>query len=49
MDINKYAKELGRKGGNATKKKHGEDHFKRISKLASIARQKKREERENSI
>lgn len=27
---NKYAVELGRRGGKATKRKHGKDFFKRI-------------------
>jgi hypothetical protein len=48
---NKHAKKLGKLGGEATKRKHGKVHFKRISKLGVIARQnsnaKKRKREDN--
>ena len=38
--ISDIAKELGRRGGEATKTKFGKAHFKRISKLGVKARKK---------
>lgn len=32
--VKDYLAKNGRKGGNATKERHGKDHFKRISRLA---------------
>lgn len=50
MDISNIAKQLGSKGGKATKKKYGEDHFKKISKLGLEARRAKAKLRkENEI
>lgn len=31
--IKEYLKEIGKKGGEATKEKYGEDYFKRIAEL----------------
>ena len=39
--ISKIARELGKLGGEATKKKLGVEHFKRISKLGVKARNEK--------
>lgn len=38
--ISNIAKELGRRGGKATKAKLGIEHFKRISKIGVKARRK---------
>ena len=32
MQKNKYAQKLGKKGGEATKKKYGSDHFRELAK-----------------
>jgi hypothetical protein len=37
-DVKKYLSSLGKKGGGTTLKKHGKEHFKKISKLAHEAR-----------
>jgi hypothetical protein len=42
-DMKEIAKLLGRKGGEATSKKHGKDYFKRISRLGVEARRAKKE------
>ena len=41
VNESKFARELGRCGGEATKKKLGKAHFKRISKLGVKARHEK--------
>ena len=38
--ISNIAKELGRRGGEATKAKFGKEHFKKISKMGLKARRK---------
>lgn len=37
-NVSEAAKAFGKMGGNATKKKHGKDHFKRISQLGNAKR-----------
>ncbi|MES2213331.1 MAG: hypothetical protein V4473_00645 [Patescibacteria group bacterium] len=39
--MNKAAQQLGKKGGVATKKKHGVDHFKKMGILSGKKRKKK--------
>lgn len=41
IDSTQAAKVLGKRGGEATKKKLGKEHFKRISKLGVKARNEK--------
>ena len=43
MDVTKLAKLLGKLGGQATKKKLGKAHFRRISVLGVAARKAKKE------
>ncbi len=40
--LSDFARELGRRGGEATKTKHGRKHFEKISKLGVKARKKKK-------
>ena len=40
--ISNIAKELGRRGGEATKARFGKSHFKKISKLGVRERKKKK-------
>ena len=39
--MNKAAQQLGKKGGTATKKKHGVDHYKKMGLLSGKKRKKK--------
>lgn len=43
MDIKKYAKELGKRGGNKTKKKYGKEHYKNIGIMGANKRWKIKE------
>lgn len=38
MDYKKYLKIIGKKGGNATKKKHSKNYYKKIGRLGNEAR-----------
>ena len=40
--MNDAAKQLGRKGGEATKEKHGLEHYRKIGKLSAKSRKKKK-------
>lgn len=40
-NASKIAKQLGKLGGETTKRRHGKEHFKRISKLGVEARKSK--------
>jgi len=42
MDYKEVAKQLGSRGGEKTKERHGVEHFKRISKLGAEARAKRK-------
>lgn len=42
MDLNKYAKEFARKGGNETYKKYGLNHYSIMGKKSAEKRNKKK-------
>jgi len=48
MNITKYLSEIGKKGGESTKKKHGKRYFVELSKQGVKAREKKRREIQRS-
>lgn len=41
-ELSEFAKQLGKRGGNKTKKKYGPDYFKEISKKGVAARWSKK-------
>lgn len=45
-EVKQLFRESGKKGGNTTLKRHGKDHFNRITKLAMEARKRNKQLRE---
>lgn len=44
MDVSEIAKELGKRGGEATVKKYGKEHFSEMGKKSQRGKSKKKEE-----
>lgn len=46
MDVSEIAKELGKRGGEATVKKYGKEHFAQMGKKSKRGKAKKEEVKE---